>query len=501
MIKNKYDVVVIGSALGGLISGALLAKRGFDVLVANQEKIPWSFPFEHFALQRESLPGQGFKRYIFETVFEELNIDAKERLLFERAQPLFQVVLKDHRLDISSNHDVLLQEYRREFPKSIDSITRFYKTIDEVWQNIRKNYSKQTLQSPLSNPFLLGLSRRKRGKSTLNHLFEALRLPIGFRQTVKAQLGFLSHIHTENPTLMQAAQVLSATHRKDYYFLGQSHELAKIFCDRIRYFGGSIRDDAFVEKLHGSPKGVTGARLNTYEGVVQGRSYIGNIELHRLFDLFEDPRKPRAWQKRLDQFQPSFARCMMFLGVREKVLPVGMKSQLIFIADPARPLVEDNMVFLQVIPQEKGAKEENPIHLLQISFLLPYPKQMEGDFSDFNRNFFRVSEKVYEHIKWLIPYLEQHLVFRLPAPTALRDYDGVLQKQLIQSFLHLPLLRGLYELPEGVKFFGFRNQTHIPNLFFTGPEVFPSLGFEGETISCLNAANLAHRAMNATLSG
>ncbi len=42
-LKDKYDVVVIGAGIGGLTSGALLAKEGLDVLVAEQGSKPGGY--------------------------------------------------------------------------------------------------------------------------------------------------------------------------------------------------------------------------------------------------------------------------------------------------------------------------------------------------------------------------------------------------------------------------------------------------------------------------
>jgi flavin-dependent dehydrogenase len=40
VIRDRYDVVVVGAGLGGLTAAALLAKRGMRVLVLEQHYIP-----------------------------------------------------------------------------------------------------------------------------------------------------------------------------------------------------------------------------------------------------------------------------------------------------------------------------------------------------------------------------------------------------------------------------------------------------------------------------
>lgn len=40
VIKHHYDVVVVGSGIGGLTTAALLAKKGINVLVIEQHYLP-----------------------------------------------------------------------------------------------------------------------------------------------------------------------------------------------------------------------------------------------------------------------------------------------------------------------------------------------------------------------------------------------------------------------------------------------------------------------------
>ena len=42
-IKEEYDVIVIGAGVGGLTCGALLAKEGLSVLVAEQHSKPGGY--------------------------------------------------------------------------------------------------------------------------------------------------------------------------------------------------------------------------------------------------------------------------------------------------------------------------------------------------------------------------------------------------------------------------------------------------------------------------
>ena len=40
LVKDRYDVVVVGSGIGGLTAAALIAKRGLSTLVVEQHYLP-----------------------------------------------------------------------------------------------------------------------------------------------------------------------------------------------------------------------------------------------------------------------------------------------------------------------------------------------------------------------------------------------------------------------------------------------------------------------------
>ena len=40
LLKDHYDVIVVGAGLGGLTAGSLLAKRGLSVLIIEQQNKP-----------------------------------------------------------------------------------------------------------------------------------------------------------------------------------------------------------------------------------------------------------------------------------------------------------------------------------------------------------------------------------------------------------------------------------------------------------------------------
>src|SRR5512137_1093323 len=104
MVRRAYDVCVIGSMLGVIAAGALLACRGYRVLHVDPDgtgtgyedrgwRIPWG-PTIVPALR--SLPAA-------EAVLVELGLATDAARLLEPARPALQILLPRHRLDLPAS--------------------------------------------------------------------------------------------------------------------------------------------------------------------------------------------------------------------------------------------------------------------------------------------------------------------------------------------------------------------------------------------------------------
>ena len=114
MTSNYYDVVVLGMELGPLTAGALLARRGFRVLVlgqggASDEYSCLGFDFTHrpFLLTSAHSP-------VFRRVFDELSLGQLFAQVAEIPSPCFQVILPDARIDVHEDHEKTEREIIRE---------------------------------------------------------------------------------------------------------------------------------------------------------------------------------------------------------------------------------------------------------------------------------------------------------------------------------------------------------------------------------------------------
>src|SRR3954471_1001942 len=126
MDTNFYDVVVCGSELTGLLAAALLARRGFRVLLLGHDADRPSFEAGGFTLSRAPALLPPLESQPVARVLTELNC---VQIIRRRAPPLspgFQVVMPRHRFDVLPDRDPdrprFRRELEREFPGDAETI-------------------------------------------------------------------------------------------------------------------------------------------------------------------------------------------------------------------------------------------------------------------------------------------------------------------------------------------------------------------------------------------
>ena len=87
-MKVKYDIVIIGSGLGGLVSANILAREGYSVCVLEKNN-QFEFDFERTPFQRIE---KGIERFVFRTFV--IGQEANQDIGIYQANHLDQLLLR-----------------------------------------------------------------------------------------------------------------------------------------------------------------------------------------------------------------------------------------------------------------------------------------------------------------------------------------------------------------------------------------------------------------------
>ena len=149
--RNGAEVIVLGSGLGGLIAGAVLAKNNHSVLLLKEKGYQSTYPLRGYRFEPFSnFSEKRLRPSLLKKISESLNLSltqAREeggqaRTSFNRSRSAagFQVILPKARIDILPARSLFEKEWKREFPKEVGRVEEFYKELDQI-QNLFKRVS------------------------------------------------------------------------------------------------------------------------------------------------------------------------------------------------------------------------------------------------------------------------------------------------------------------------------------------------------------------------
>src|SRR5437868_4094697 len=121
-MSEKYsDLLIVGTDLAGLVTGAFLAKRGMAVTVLNFDK-------DVLLAKKNIQPNliTHLESRLFKSILGRLSILDHELNIIRKLEVPCQVVLPRHRIDIYRDREKFYRELKREFPGDYEGLKAFY---------------------------------------------------------------------------------------------------------------------------------------------------------------------------------------------------------------------------------------------------------------------------------------------------------------------------------------------------------------------------------------
>ncbi|MBN2168915.1 MAG: FAD-dependent oxidoreductase [Actinobacteria bacterium] len=349
ILKEKYEVVVVGSGIGGLCTAAILAREGLDVLVIEKSHQPGgmctSFKIDDFTFDLAVSTLSGLGEIGFHTL----------RTLFDflRQQVDVMPCVSPHRIhfgdittDLHQDTDALTSELGALFPSQAGSIISLMRELEHIYlatlecsgpplPREEESFSQrwQTFNKhPVSKLRCSQYKRISAKKILLKYLSDPVAIAF-----FDADLFYNTGYHLEELSSIQAA--LSIMDRQiggAHYPIGSSQQIPDRLERSIIKHGGQVVFKTAVEEItieSGKATGVilSGGRKVKADAVVSDNSLV---------DLYcklvkKENLKPAtvAWSETLE---PTRGVVTLYLGVTEDVVPAGTKPNTIVINEPKR---------------------------------------------------------------------------------------------------------------------------------------------------------------------
>ncbi len=155
-MSEKYDVVIIGAGIGGLVCGCYLAKAGLKVLIVEQQNKPGgyctSFERDGYRFDVGVRYFGGINNGTLGKILNELEI--KKEIKFNQFDPTDKIITPDNVTYIRINpHDTIL-EFKKNFHKEKNNIERFFSFVmKNEFVNVYTKVKNMTFSDMLDRSF------------------------------------------------------------------------------------------------------------------------------------------------------------------------------------------------------------------------------------------------------------------------------------------------------------------------------------------------------------
>lgn len=257
---QKYDIVIIGSGLSGLLCGAVLSKEGFSVCV----------------LEKNAQTGgcfQGFKRFgrildtgihymgslnegeILHRTFTYLGIMDKIKLIRLDENNFDQVCFPKQSYAYAMGNEQFVESLARHFPDEKTNLQRYVHDISAIAQTISTDVFKQGKLSTASlDLFSKSAWKYLDGLTQNNQLKRVLSNSAMLYGGDKNISNFYIHAMTAWSYLHGA-----------YRFIGSSMQLTDALVNQIETNGGVVKTNAKATAIFCTENAVCGVEINNEE--------------------------------------------------------------------------------------------------------------------------------------------------------------------------------------------------------------------------------------------
>jgi hypothetical protein len=478
MATNFYDVIVIGSELGGLAAAALVARRGYRVLILGEAAHPQSYHLGPFTLPRSPFAFVGLESPAMRKVLGELGLSQILRRKLTPLQPHYQVVLPDQRLDVCEDPDLNSRELEREFPRDQAAITAYAARVaainatldgvldqdvtlppDSFWE--RRDVAKVDAQLPPADEDLLAA------------------LPPGYpyRAVAAAPAWLAADLDVGSLGSVGIAR-LAEIHRGGVWRLeGGRDVLRQLLVERIQTHSGEVRERATPEEIMVKRGRVAGVRLLERSEELGCDHVIAALPVERLLPLMPDGRPPKVLAKAGQAITPAGYRYTLNLVLSVAGLPEALGGAVCAIADPSLPLRGDNALGIFV-------GDPDPEGRVVVSVQALAPPEAEHDPAVL----FQLRLALRARLDDVLPFHVEHLL-AVDSPHDDAPPEGQVTTAVVRAPAPMDAVWAS-TLPRCLGVGAAGHDASVKHLDLCGRQNLPGLGFEGELASAWGCARL-----------
>lgn len=477
-----YDTIVIGNDLSSLIAATILSHHGVKTVLISEGDTQYTYTESGYTFNVDPSPLTGFgPTQICSRLSADLGISITECTGLSLLNPSLQIIMPDHRIDFFCDREELLREMEREFAAHAGDIRKLYTPVLKISELIGQWIIEKPYIFPKSYKELVMLFRNiptLMGEwFSLSKTFKKIKSNPSLKRVFEVESALLSNFHMDSnigATSVPLAYTLSLPLRGLYYCIGGNDLILRAIKSRFEDSGGQLIKNCSVIRISAGREIDVDIQASGTLSKIEGRYLIVSTKWERLKLLLLNDRKYRRLERSLKSVKAVCYPFTLHMGVPDKCVPEKMATYVAVYVDHDRTIMDNNYVFIEISAVSDTKRAPQGKRALSATVYLKESPLVLND-----KELKDISQSVFQSIKTFLPFLQENLDFiNIDKSIELsRKYHGVINQKYCMRYC--PFL-GLSRIS---------NKTHIRNVYMTGGMLLAGLGFEGEIISGINAAN------------
>ncbi|MFC2013090.1 phytoene desaturase family protein [Chloroflexota bacterium] len=489
----KYDVIIIGSGLGGLSAGAKLAKEGKKVLLVEQQHhtggLAANFQRKGYTIEVSLHEMGGYEDERFNNLLRDLNI--LDNLQLVRVPEFYRFVNGRVDIVVPDNREQAMKVLSEHFPEDKAGLKKYFDLIfsirEEIYRTPSKRWKKRILLPfyPILYPNLVSTQ-----KKTLGDYLDSIIKNEDLKLVLQ---GNLMYYHDDPYTMSllwfdfaQATYFMGAS-----YIQGGSSELARHLTKVIEINGGEVLLNSVVTKIIVEDNTAIGVEYQRAkkEGseIIRafGEYIVANAAIPNVVNEMLPPEQAGKLKKRTANLEPSISILQVYLGFKKPPTELGNKCYSTIVFDKnvrtQRDMINNhkgdfqkrNFIFLDYSQIDtKLAPEGKGIGAITI---IDYITDWENlDKEEYRMKKERVSNILIDRLDAFLPGIKAEIeYYEMGTSKTIRRYTSN-PGGVIYGYAQTPGQSGSKRLPR---------KSPIKNLYFASAWTEPGGGFAGALAS------------------
>lgn len=472
-LNNKYDVVVIGSGIGGLVCAGLLAKKGFKVLIVERNAEPGGrvcsfmqdgFTFDTFI---HWVPSCGKGGVVYNTL-DELGII--EEVEFLKSPFWYRAFYPEHILDVPADENGFVEIHIKAFPSESNNIRNLFKKIKRIYNQIVNTHPYQgVLKTILFSPDLI-----KYINKTFSQFLDDFLSDKKLKSVISACWTYNGLPPSRLSALVMISTIMQYTSEGCYCCKGGFSNVSRALVKGIEKFGGQVLLKKEIQEIIVEDNSVKAIKLEN-DSYIQARNIVSNADAnYTFFHLIGANKLKNNFIVKLKNMVPSTSAFAIYLGVdvdMSRALPENFfNSSYSPIAD-----YEDNqrLNYKRIVFSIPSLIDNSisPPSKHSMFIIAPSPYYVRKNWDEIKDD---ITKRLIKNVEKIIPFLSKHIVTKkIITPLDIEKYSSTTEG-------------AMYGWENSIAHIGSRRLspiTPISGLYLVGSWTYPAGGFRPGVIS------------------